>query len=203
MTENFSAHDPGRFADALRRFDEENARDPNTEVVVGKEIPRELIYSQWLTEWVLRLCPNASEELRLAARSQHICRWMIPRASFPMTRAGYLQWRQKLKEFHAEKSGAILSELGYPESVIQRVRQLNLKKCPPDDHEAQVLEDALCLVFLERQLGALATTTNEEKVINALRKSWVKMSPAGRAEALKLTYSPVEKALLDRALADP
>ena len=118
MTENFSAQDQGRFETALRRMDEENARDPNLERVNGKDAPRELIYAQWLTDWVLRLCPNASEELRLAARSQHICRWMIPRNSFPMTRAGYLQWRQKLKEFHAEKSGAILREVGYEECSV-------------------------------------------------------------------------------------
>ena len=56
--------------------------------------------------------PKASEPLRLAARCQHLCRWMIPRDSYPMTRAGYLKWREDLKHFHAEKAGAILRELG-------------------------------------------------------------------------------------------
>src|SRR5438105_4176918 len=74
--------------------------------------------------WVLRLCPNASEELRLAARSQHLCRWMIPRDSYPRTRPGYLQWREALKKFHAQKTGEILRGLGYPESVIARVQNL-------------------------------------------------------------------------------
>ena len=67
------------FDAAVRRFDEENARDPNTEIVNGVAHPRELLYAQWLTNWVLKLCPNASDELRLAARCQHLCRWMIPR----------------------------------------------------------------------------------------------------------------------------
>jgi hypothetical protein len=149
---------------------------------------------------VLKLCPDASEPLRLAARCQHLCRWAIPRNSFPMTRAGYLQWRQKLKQFHAEKSGAILRAAGYPEEIVHRVQELNLKKNLATDPETQVLEDALCLVFLERQLGELAAKTTEEKVINALRKSWDKMSPAGRAEALKLSYTPEEKTLLEKAL---
>jgi hypothetical protein len=159
-----------------------------------------LLYAQRLTGWVLRLCPNASEELRLAARCQHICRWEIPRENYPMTRAGYLKWRADLKKFHAQKSGEILREVGYDEKTILRVQDLNLKKNFPNDSETQTLEDALCLVFLEFQLADLATKTAEDKTINALQKSWAKMSEVARAEALKLNYGAREKILLQRAL---
>ena len=117
-----------------------------------------------------------------------------------MTRAGYLQWRATLKKFHAQKAGDILRELGYPEDVVHRVQDLNLKKNFPDDPETRVLEDALCLVFLEYQLADLAAKTAGDKTINALQKSWQKMTPSARAEALKLNYGPHEKALLERAL---
>ncbi len=203
MTSQSPGAQPGRFESAIRRFDAENARDPNIEIVGGVPQPRERIYAQWLTDWVLKLCPEASEELRLAARCQHLCRWMIPRHSYPMTRAGYLQWRQELKKFHAKKAGDILRETGYPESVIAGVQSLNLKKDFPGDPESRVLEDALCLVFLQYQLGDLADKTTDDKVVNALQKSWGKMTPAGHAEALKLAYRPREKALLDRALNTP
>jgi hypothetical protein len=196
----FRPNDSQRFESALRRFDGENSRDPNTEVADGVSRPRELLYAQRLVNWVLRLCPGASEELRLAARCQHICRWEIPRQSHPMTRAGYLQWRATLKKFHAQKAGDILREAGYPEEVIRRVQDLNLKKHFPDDPEARVLEDALCLVFLEFQLADLAAKTAANKTINALQKSWAKMTEAARAEALKLNYGEREKALLERAL---
>lgn len=200
MSEPFQPADPRRFEAALRRFDEENARDPNVETADGLAQPRELLYARRLTDWVLRLCPNASEELRLAARCQHLCRWQIPRSSHPMTRAGYLKWRADLKKFHAQKAGDILRELGYTEDLIRRVQDLNLKKHFPDDPEARVLEDALCLVFLQFQFAGLAAKTDEDKTINALRKSWQKMTDAARAEALKLNHAPREKALLDRAL---
>src|SRR6266702_2263436 len=162
----FQPRDPTRFRAALRRFDEENSRDPNTERVDEAERPREIIYAQWLTDWVLKLCPEASEELRLAARCQHICRWVIPRNSYPMTRPGYLQWREGLKKFHAQRAGEILREVGYPAEIISKVQSLNLKKGFPHDAESRVLEDALCLVFLERQFGALAGKTTDEKMIN-------------------------------------
>ena len=185
-----------KFDAAIHHFDAENSRDPNQEN--GR--PRELVYAERLTAWVLKLCPNASEPLRLAARCQHICRWESPRDKHPMTRAGYLKWRADLKKFHAEKSGAILREVGYGEAAIRRVQDLNLKKNFPADAECRVLEDALCLVFLEFQFAALAAKSDDEKMVNALRKSWEKMTEAARAEALKLNFGEREKKLLARAL---
>ena len=202
VSQAFQPRDPRRFEAALCRFDEENSLDPNVERVDGADHPRELIYSQWLTDWVLKLSQNATEELRLAARSQHLCRWTIPRDSYPTTRAGYLKWREDLKKFHANKAGEILRELGYSEEVVTRVQNLNLKKNFPRDPETGILEDALCLVFLERQFTALASKTSDDKMINALRKAWGKMTPQAREDALKLSYGVREKTLLQQALAE-
>ncbi len=196
----FKPTDSARFAEAIRRFDAENSRDPNMEIVNGQSHPRELIYARWLTDWVIKLSTNASEPLRLAARCQHICRWLIPRDKYPMDKPSYLRWRADLKKFHADKSGGILREVGYDEETVQRVQELNLKKNFPNDPEVCVLEDALCLVFLERQLAPLAAKADDEKMINALQKSWKKMTTTARAEALKLNYAPREKSLIERAL---
>jgi hypothetical protein len=185
-----------QFAAAGRRFDEENSRDPNRED--GQ--PRELLYAERLTGWVLKLCPAASESLRLAARCQHICRWESPRENYPPTRAGYLKWRADLKKFHAEKSGAILREVGYDADTIRRVQALNLKTNFPADADGCVLEDALCLVFLEFQFAALVAKSDEEKMVNAVRKSWVKMTAAGRAAALQLHFGDREKQIITQAL---
>lgn len=185
-----------KFQAAIARFDAENSRDPNRE----NSQPRELLYAERLTGWVLKLCPNASEPLRLAARCQHICRWESPRENYPLTRPGYLKWRADLKKFHAEKSGAILREVGYDDDTIRRVQDLNLKNNFPTDAEVRILEDALCLVFLEFQFAALAAKNDDDKMINAVRKSWAKMTEAARAEALKLNYGAHEKNLIGRAL---
>ncbi len=117
-----------------------------------------------------------------------------------MTRAGYLRWREQLKKFHAEKAGVILREVGYPEEVVARVQSLNLKRDFPNDPEGRVLEDALCLIFLERQFAELAKKSTEDKLVNAVQKSWKKMTPVAQAFALKLSYGEREKALLAKAL---
>jgi Domain of unknown function (DUF4202) len=197
----FEPADPERFEEALRRLDAENARDPNRESDAGTDWPRELLYARRLTAWVLKLSPAAPETLRLAARSQHLCRWEIPRDRYPLTRPGYLQWRSDLKKFHAQKAGEILRAVGYPEETVAQVQDLNLKKHFPADPDCCVLEDALCLVFLEFQLAELAGKTTPDKVVNAIQKSWKKMTPAGREAALKLRLGPRETALVQQALA--
>jgi hypothetical protein len=195
--------DAARFREAIRRFDELNTADPNHESVDGVLHPRELINAQRLSRWVLTLAPDASEVLRLASRCQHLCRWMIPRTQFEMTRAGYHQWRNELKRFHAEKAAAVLASVGYPQEMIGRVRDLNLKRNFPADPESRVLEDALCLLFLQFQFTEFADKTDEDKVVNALQKSWKKMSEAAHTHALKISYGPQERALIERALKSP
>ena len=200
MTDTTAPAPSARFTEAIRRFDAANAQDPNQETADGLAHPKELLYAQRLTTWVRRLCPDAPEELLLAARCQHLCRWESPRSSYPMTRPGYLLWRANLKKFHAQKSGEILRATGYPEELIQKVQDLNLKKNFPADPLSRIMEDALCLVFLEFQFAALAAKTDDAKTINALQKSWQKMSESGRAAALKLTFGPREQTLLAAAL---
>jgi hypothetical protein len=189
-----------RFSEAIRRFDEENGRDPHLIVVDGVAQPHELLYARRLTEWVLRLQPNASKPLLLAARSQHICRWLVPRSSYEMTRAGYLRWRNDLKHLHAKKSAEILREVGYDEATIARVVELNLKKGLGHDQECQVLEDVLCLVTLQYQLADLMEKTDPDKMVGILRKTWKKMSDVARAHALALPFTEAESALLEQAV---
>jgi hypothetical protein len=193
--------DTARFREAIRRFDDLNSADPNRERIGDALRPRELVYAERLCDWIMKLALNPSEELRLAARSQHLCRWEMLRESYPATRAGYHQWKNDLKKFHASKSAQVLRAVCYPEEVIARVSELNLKKQFPADAETRVLEDALCLVFLQFQFGELATKLDDEKTINALRKSWEKMTDKARQLALGLSYSNRERELIHRALS--
>ena len=203
MNQSPQTGDARRLAAALARFDEANSSDPNLEWDSGKQLPRELVYAERITRWVLRLNPDASEALRLAARAAHLRRWEIPRTRYPATRPGYLRWRADLKTFHAERVGEIMAQVAYPEEMILRVKALVSKASFPQDPDSRTLEDALCLVFLEYQFGDLLVRSGEAKVIGAVQKTWHKMTSAGRAAALKLDYDPQLKAVLERALNDP
>jgi hypothetical protein len=184
----------------LAAFDAVNAQDPNTEIVNGQPIAKELIYSQRMTMHLHKFSPAASVELQLAARSQHICRWKIPRSDYPMDRQGYKKWRLDLDVFHGETAGEIMQTNGYDENVIQRVKDLLLKRSLKRGNEVQVLEDVICLVFLEFYLEDFASKHDEAKLIDIIQKTWNKMSEAGHAAALKLPLSNTMLALVTKAL---
>lgn len=193
--------DPQRFLSAIGEIDLLNDDDPKRVAMGGRNVGYELYFSVQLTDWVLRLEPEASEALMLAARGQHICRWMIPREDYPQDRPGYLKWRSDLKKFHARKMKGILEEFGYEPEMVERVAELNLKKNLRSDAECQALEDALCILFLEKQFARFSEKTDEEKMVGILRKTWDKMSAAGRDAALKLEMSPDQTRLVEKALA--
>jgi hypothetical protein len=67
---------------------------------------------------------------------------------------------------------------------------------------AQVIEDALCLVFLERQFADFGLKEDEEKMVNIIRKTWRKMGEGGRAAALKLQLPEEEMRLVTKALSE-
>ena len=189
-----------RFNQAIAEFDLLNAQDPNHRTVNGETVPYELFFANQMTDWVFQLDSNASEEVLLAARCQHLCRWEIPRKNYPEGRVGYLTWRKELKSFHADKSGEVLKKLGYDRVTIERIRTINLKQGLGKDKEVQIIEDALCLVFLEEQFDDLITKTEEAKMIRIIQKTWAKMSDQAHEMALALKLSDEGSRLVADAL---
>ena len=199
-TSDPAARDESRFKEAIRRFDEANAGDPNVELVEDCFQSKELIYARHMTGRLDQFKPNAPEPLRLAARCQHIQRWMIPRIRFDKGRNGYREWRTTLASFHAETAGGILRDVGYADDTVERVQGLLRKERLKADPEVQTLEDVICLVFLEHYLSDFATQHNEAKLINILRKTWRKMSERGRSVALTLDLEPNLRSLVEHAV---
>ncbi len=189
-----------RLDQAFEAFDAVNKTDPNTFTWQGKEWPRELFLATKLSEWVLRLESNASTPLRLASRCQHIGRWQIARREYPEGRIGYLTWRKALARHHADMAATILRDLNFEDSTIERVQTILMKRGIKQDAEVQIMENALCLVFLQYQFEEFRVG-NEEKIVDIIRKSLLKMDEAGRKQALTLEYSPAGLAIVNEALA--
>ncbi|MEX2303372.1 MAG: DUF4202 domain-containing protein [Bryobacterales bacterium] len=191
-----------RFRAAIERFDAANAEDPNVETHAGKPYPKELLYSQRMTKALDALEPSASEAIQLAVRAQHICRWKIPRNDYAKGRDGYRKWRTELGRFHAETAGKILRETGYDATTIERVQAILRKERLKADPDAQLLEDAACLVFLEHYAAEFVQEHAEPKLINIFRRTWSKMSPRGQKAALQLDLPGPVRAIVGKAL-DP
>ncbi|MDP5105196.1 MAG: DUF4202 domain-containing protein [Polaribacter sp.] len=192
---------PTRFETAIAIIDKKNAEDPNSYQVSGLEYPKELLYSQRMTRKLMQFEPNASKAIQIAARAQHICRWQIARNEYPMDRVGYLKWREELKKMHATITGEILVKVGFDEQFVDRVQKIILKKLIKKNEESQLLEDVICLVFLDYYFDEFAAKHSDEKIIDILKKTWVKMSDKGHEAALKIAFSDKSLALVKQAIS--
>jgi hypothetical protein len=182
-------------------IDAANAADPNRIVYAGAEHPRAELEGRRARHWLDLLRTDAADPLRLAAHAHHIRRWEVPRDSQPHTRQGYLDWRSGLYRFHAKALGELMQVAGYSKADRAEAARVMLKRDIKTDIDAQSYEDAVSLAFLEIRLADFAQSVTDERLMRALRRTWAKMSEAGRAFASELDLSSDAAAMVGRALA--
>lgn len=170
----------------LTAIDAANAADPRQE----EGAPEALLYGQRMSEELERMFPEAPDVLRIAARGQHIERWIKPRESYPEGRAGYLKWRRDLAAHHAERVGELMRAAGYDAEDIDTVGQM-LRKEGIKRHElVQALEDVICFTFMRWYFAPFAAKHPPEKVEDIVRKTARKMSAEARSKALETFALP-------------
>ncbi|HRI82889.1 MAG TPA: DUF4202 domain-containing protein [Opitutaceae bacterium] len=164
--------------------------------------PAELVYADRVEAWVARLTPDAPPHLLLAARCQHLERFLTPRNTYPEGKAGYLQWRKFLYQKQATRARELVIQAGVPEPEADAIARWVSKTDLKSDPGSQALEDAAVLVFLENEIGAFAaqhTNYPREKFVDILRKTWRKLSPAAQHHARTLELPPAIAALVAEA----
>ena len=175
---------------ALALIDAANSEDPNQVNADGKSWPKELLYSQRMSDMLQRYAPGADDAIQLAIRAQHVQRWKSPRDAYPMDRIGYLQWRKDLYKIQAQTAVDLLVQAGYAEDVTDRVYQAVAKLKIKENPDTQMLEDVTDLVFIEHYLEAFVDRHpeyDEEKWLDIILKTWKKMS--GEAQQFALSGS--------------
>ena len=95
-----------------------------------------------------------------------------------------------------------MADAGYDPADIARVGALVRKEKFKLDAEAQLLEDVVCIVFLEHYLSPFMAKTEPAKLPGILAKTWRKMSERGHEHALKLDVQPEVLRLLEQGLAE-
>ncbi len=185
---------------AIDAIDAANEHDPTHVVVRGTPTPLALAHGWLASEWVRDLRPDATDALVLAARAHHLRRWEVPRSSYPEGRPAYLRWRRDQKLRHARDVEVILRDVGYGDAVVERVQALIRRDNLGTDADVQVVEDAACLVFIETQLAEMAPRFEREHLLEVIRKTTRKMSPAALEAVSRLAIGDVERELIAAAL---
>jgi hypothetical protein len=171
---------------ALALIDDANAADPSA----PEGRPAALLYGQRMSEELARQVPAAGDVLQVAARGQHIERWLLPRAAYPEGKAGYLEWRREQARRHGTRLAEILAAAGYGDADQARVGVLVRKEGLKRDAEVQALEDVICFVFMRHYLPAFAAGRDRTEVVEIVAKTARKMSAAARARALDTLSLP-------------
>ncbi|HEY0276567.1 MAG TPA: DUF4202 domain-containing protein, partial [Paenirhodobacter sp.] len=126
----------------------------------------------------------APDALRIAARGQHVERWLLPRADYPEGRVGYLEWRREQGRRHAARVGGIMRVAGYDDAASAQAEKMLRKEGIKRDPDVQALEDVICFVFLRFYFAPFAPTQEAGKLLQIVEKTTRKMSAEGRARAL-------------------
>lgn len=175
---------------ALALIDTANAADPTLE---GAQ-PAALLYGERMSAEAARLFPHASDVLRIAARGQHVERWLLKRAEFPEGKEGYYAWRREQGRRHGERVAGIMAQAGYDAVDQVRVGVLLRKEGLKRDAEVQALEDIICFVFIRWYFADFAAKRGAEDLQGIVEKTARKMSEQARARVLAEFDLPPELA---------
>ncbi|HWB77734.1 MAG TPA: DUF4202 domain-containing protein [Nannocystaceae bacterium] len=197
-----------KWAAAVAAFDRHHGDDPRAVTRDGGTTTWSRDYHARVLAWVDRLDAHAPVHVRLAALCQHLRRWESPREAYPEGVEGYKRWRAAAGLRQAELATRELAAVGYDDETIARTKDVLLKKKLKHDPDAALLEDAVCLRFVEDELVDFARGREHAALLGIVRKTWDKMSARGRTAALALVSAapprlPAEiAALLAEAVAE-
>ena len=188
------------YARARELIDAAHATDPKR---TSDGRAAEHVYADRMEAWVQKLATCPTPLLRLAARCQHLERWSVPRATFPMDKPGYLAWRRSLYVQQAARAQELLLQAGVPAAEAAEVATWVSKTGLKTNPGTQALEDAACLVFLENEIADFAAQHAgypAEKFVDIIQKTWRKMSPPAHQAARGLNLPPAIAALVRSAV---
>jgi len=192
-----------RFDAAILAIDEANGEDTRSIEIGGRSRPYALVYGERMTERLAIMYPDASEDLKIAARAQHLRRFDIARSDYPEGRNGYNEWRRACREHHAKLVGAIMTNCGYGTAETERVGMLIRKEQLKKDRESQALENVVDVVFIEHYFDeflAKYSAYDEAKMIDIVGKTLRKMSPKGHGAVLALPLPERHRRLIMAAV---
>ncbi|WP_346911393.1 DUF4202 domain-containing protein [uncultured Roseibium sp.] len=172
--------DDNRLDAVITAIDAANTADPTHED--GR--PASLLYGERMSEELDRLFPDACDALKIAARGQHVERWLLPRSDYPEGREGYYAWRREQGKRHAARVAAIMADAGYGADDIAHAERMLRKEDLKRNPDVQRLEDVICFVFLRWYFTPFAKGKDPDALLRIVTRTARKMSAEGRIRAL-------------------
>ncbi|MFC1647978.1 DUF4202 family protein [Nanoarchaeota archaeon] len=150
-------------------------------------------------QWLLKLKPDASEEMQVAALIHDIDRAVPPRVI-----RGKEEYYDDYKKRHAMRSAEIaqhfLIENGYDEEKSQKVRDLVEKHEVGGDSESDFLRDADSITFFDSIVNDYEST-GAAKLETKIRFMYSRCSERAKEIIRGLKFEPEIKKIFDKAIS--
>lgn len=213
----------------LKTIDNINSHDPTKVPIDGVPRPYRVLYSDWVSDWVRRLDPKASDELLILAKGRNIESWKlaeIKRDAYPPNSVGVRMWEADRKKWLAERLEGVMKEAGYGEDQLSLVREVMLNRDIPDPRDMrrfdlagplgttnyrlleqaamiQTLKDAEALVFMEKNFPQMSDRMTAEESLTILKKELGSVSNKCMAVLLGMPWSQVQLKMIAKAFPPP
>ena len=136
--------------------------------------------------WVLKLKPDANEELQIAALAHDIER-AVPRDFIKF------ESYEKHKEYHSKRSAEIISELmkrhGFKQKSIEKVKGLVILHEVGGNEEADILRDADSLSFFEHNIYYYYKNHDKERTKFKINYMYSRCSQKAKNLIKKMRFS--------------
>lgn len=150
------------------------------------------LHSQYTLEWVLRLEPNASVELQIAALGHDIDRTNEVKR---IKKEDYKNYDEYKKD-HSQLSATILCEEllrnGIDKGIVEKVRYLVINHEIGGDRESDILKEADSLAFFDDIIDSYYRERGLEKVKQKIRFMYSRLDQSIRKEIKNKKYSDKE-----------
>eukprot|EP00798_Chlamydomonas_sp_ICE-L_P003763 gene3763-13824_t len=214
----------------FKLIDEVNSNDPQQINDKGKSWPYRVIYSNWVSEWVRKIDPKASDEMLILAKGRNIESWRlseIKRDDYAPTSFGQKQWQQDRTVWLTKRLADVMKEAGYDEdsiSLVSDFMQQNSDIPDPNDIRksdlvgplgstnyrllelasmTQVLRDADAMVLLEHSFEQMFDRMTAEEILKVLKRELSRVSEKCIVRVLGMPWNAVAKKLILKALPAP
>ena len=174
-------------------------KDEIRKIIDNSEISTDPRHSIDTHKWLMELCPDASEELQIAALGHDIERGVNPRVG----KKAFNSY-EEYKEEHVKRSSEIIckvmEKVGYPEKSIEKVKNLVLKHEVGGDKESDYLRDADSICYFEYGVEAYLKRKGDERTKFKINYMYSRVSDKAKEIIKGLNYSSEVKKVFDEVV---
>ncbi len=158
-----------------------------SEIVKASDLKEDPAHSEQVRKFVLRIDPDASEELQIAALSHDIERAVPPKTSRNENEP-YEVYKQRHAQRSAEITATIMQDHGYSEGSIEKVKHLIQNHEVGGEVETDILRDADSASFFADNLEEYFKRSGEVRTRNKVKLMYERASERTKALIRSIDY---------------